>query len=210
VSSVLGLVPVIGREPLAHRSCRSVPLFAHAVAAVGALGRTTVVTGDVRLPRDRWPQPLDHDVVALPAGEDTLRSAAAKADVVVIHDPLCPLVTATFIRRVVAAATGAPAIAVRPVIDTVKRTSRGVITGTVDRETLRIVTSPIVMDPVTFAAIPDLGAALRDLGGLTRWLVEQAAVTLVLAPSGGRRIEDDSAFGLMMSMDAVRHQLRDR
>ncbi len=206
MSSVLGLVPVIGREPLAHRLCPSAPLYAQAVTAVAALGHATVVTGHIPLPQGRWSQSADHDVVELPEGDSTLRSAAANADCVVIHDPLCPLVTSAFIRRVVAAAAGAPAISVRPVIDTVKGTSGGVVTGTVDRETLRIVTSPIVLDPATFAAIPDLSVALRDLGALTHWLRERVSVTLVTAPSPGRRIEDDSAFELMMSMGVVGHQ----
>ncbi len=207
MSSVLGLVPVIGREPLVHRLCPSAPLYAQAVAAVAALGHPTVVTGNVPLPPGPWSQSPDHDVVELPEGDSTLRSAAATADCIVIHDPLCPLVTSDFIRRVVAAAAGAPAISVRPVIDTVKGTSSGVVTGTVDRETLRIVTSPVVLDPASFAAIPDLSVALRDLGALTHWLRERAGVTLVMAPSAGRRIEDDSALELMTSMGAVGHQI---
>jgi 2-C-methyl-D-erythritol 4-phosphate cytidylyltransferase len=209
MTHLLGVVPVVGRGPLVHGSLSGMPLVERAVALAASVCPTVlVVHADTE--RVILSARAGLDLVALPEEERVLRHHLQAADLVVIHDPLCPLVPESFVRRLVDNAAGAVMVAVRPVVDTIKATEDGVIAGTVDRERLRVVSSPLVVPAVLLAAVPDLGAALSDLPGLVETLRGQARVELVIAPSVSRRIEDSSSLRLMASVDAVAHRIRER
>lgn len=216
MTTVLGLLPILGREPLALHPFGKAPVFVSALRVLAEVARSPVfvVTGEQPAARfegavrGRVPA---FDLVGLPRDEQLLRAVVAQVDVVVVHDPLCPLVPAGFIRALVErAVTGESVVAVRPVVDTVKSTSDRVVTGTVDRQTLRIVSSPVAVPADRLASLPDLPAALRDAVVLLEALRRQGEVTLETAPSTARRIEDAAAIDLVSSIDAVSHRLRER
>ncbi|MBA2559316.1 MAG: 2-C-methyl-D-erythritol 4-phosphate cytidylyltransferase [Propionibacteriales bacterium] len=213
---MLGLVPLVGREPLACGSFNGRALFLSAVDALAQVANppVMVLTDDVQTSSARHVLASYRAVVDLaecPRDDQRFRAAASTADVVVIHDPLCPLVSAASLRQVVRTWTaGSAAVAVRPVVDTVKAAADGVVSGTVDRDALRIVSSPLVLPAALVPDITDLTAALADLGGFVRWLRDRCHVKLLAAPSASTRIEDVSSMRLMSSVDAVGHRLRER
>ncbi len=94
--------------------------------------------------------------------------AASSARVVVIHDPLCPLVSPADIRAALRALGSwhrdrfGP-----PVLDTVKAARDGVICETLDRDALRIVVSPVVVSGAQLAEAPDLAPC--SAGRLASW-----------------------------------------
>ncbi len=128
-----------------------------------------------------------------------------------VHDALCPLVTADFITTVLARGEVRPgqgAAAVRTVTDTLKAVVDGRITETIDRDALVTVTSPVL---VPVAALTDGDAApmpVDDAAALVAWLRRRVEVELVRAPSLGRRIEDVRAVRLLESLDEVGHRVR--
>ena len=111
---------------------------------------------------------------------------------VVLHDPLCPLTPPEFLAECVAAAAdGAVVVAVRPVTDTVKVVEGGYVGGTLDREGLLQVVSPVVLPPSVVADLDDLPTT--DLAALVVLLAGTHPVTTLEAPATGRRVsaEDD-------------------
>jgi hypothetical protein len=130
-----------------------------------------------------------------------------------VHDALCPLVTAEFLTTVLARWATRPeegVVAVRAVTDTLKSVVDGRITETIDRDALVTVTSPVL---VPAAALGDPADADRpmpvdDGAALVAWLRRRVAVDLVRAPSLGRRIEDVRAVRLLESLDEVGHRVR--
>ena len=69
--------------------------------------------------------------------------AARQPDVVLVHDAARPFASAALVSRAIAAAAGGAAVPVLPVVDTVKTVDRsGTITGTLDRDPLRVVQTP--------------------------------------------------------------------
>lgn len=212
---VLGVVPTVGRGWIVHEVIAGSRLDVNAVAALEGLADppVMVVTG----PRQQWIREAlaAHspavDLAESPGDDARVRGALVAAEVVIIHDPLCPLVPAGFIRELLARAlAGVAVVGVRPVVDTVKATIDGAVSGTVDRDTLCIVSSPIVLPGARLAAVVDVGSALRDLSSLVQLLRAEGDVELVAAPSASRRIEDRSGLALLASVDAVGHRLRER
>ena len=122
---------------------------------------------------------------------------------VVLHDPLCPLTPASFIRDAIAAAAdGAVVVGVRPVTDTIKTVTGALVGETVDRDSLWTVTSPVVLPAALVSALtnePDL----TDFAALVTSLRERCEVVFVEAPSLGRRIEDGSALLLLEAFAEV-------
>lgn len=130
------------------------------------------------------------------------------ADVLVLHDPLCPLTPADFIRALVdrAASTGQVLVGCRPVTDTLKTVHGDLVGSTVDRDAFLVVTSPVVLSwpgghtepahPVVLAELADR-VGRDDLVDLVAWLRTRHEVALVEAPSAGRRVDDDSAVLLL-------------
>src|SRR5215475_8167833 len=69
--------------------------------------------------------------------------AARKPDLVLVHDAARPFASPALLTRAIAAAQSGAAVAVLPVVDTVKIVdASGVITGTIDRGPLRVVQTP--------------------------------------------------------------------
>lgn len=150
------------------------PLVAHATRALAAAG------------------------VEVAAADTPWATLAGRGVPVVVHDPLCPLTPPGFIAELVEAATasGAVVVGVRPVTDTIKVVSGGVVGETVDREQLVTVTSPVVLPAAVVAALgrsPDL----TDLAALVAGLRARFPTTLTEAPSLGRRVDDETGVLLL-------------
>jgi hypothetical protein len=204
-----GVVPLVGRGSLPFESLHGVPLWLHALTAlaevvtepvvlVGPTDRERVEKACRRLgpavrvtTEDAWP-----DVVRRFAGRP-----------LVVHDPLCPLVPhdvlADFCRRG-SEQPGTSYVAYRPVTDTVKTAVDGRIEGTIDREGLAALTSPVLV----VAAMLDGALPLRDAGALLRGLRARGVVELVMAPSIARRVDDVSAVHLLECVDELERRLR--
>lgn len=141
------------------------------------------------------------------AGVELLDAGATWARVqaldrrLVLHDPLCPLTPVAFLRAA-AAASGQVVVGVRPVTDTIKLVRDGVVGGTVVRDALWTVTSPVVLSAPVVKALsewPDLDS----FAALVSALRERFPVCFLLAPSIGRRVEDESAVRLLEAVDAT-------
>ncbi len=79
--------------------------------------------------------------VSVRAGLEAL--ASRKPDLVLVHDAARPFASPALIARAMAAAKSGAAVPVLPVVDTVKSIdAAGTITGTIDRERLRVVQTP--------------------------------------------------------------------
>ncbi len=109
----------------------------------------------------------------------------------VIHDPLCPLTPASFIREAIeeSARTGAVVVGVRAVTDTIKHYDGERVGATVDRDELMCVTSPVVLPATVVAALEDL--ATDDFAVLVADLTRRFPVRYLPAPLLGRRIVDE-------------------
>lgn len=107
---------------------------------------------------------------------------------VVLHDPLCPMTPAEFIAACVVRAVteDAVVVGVRPVTDTVKVVTDGVVGETVDREGLRTICSPVVLPASVVAALPSLPSLHFE--ELVPMLREHFKVELVPAPAEARRV----------------------
>src|SRR4051794_14234247 len=127
----LGWVPVDGRGSLPFALVHGESLVA---AASWALGEAGVVLFDASVTFDQ------------------VRESGRP---LVLHDPLCPLTPVDFIAAAVERADESDAVVVgyRPVTDTVKHATGGVLGETVDRNDLRAVTSPIVLPAAVLARL---------------------------------------------------------
>jgi 2-C-methyl-D-erythritol 4-phosphate cytidylyltransferase len=110
---------------------------------------------------------------------------------VLVHDPCCPLVPPPHLAEVLAHARQAPSevvVSTRPMTDTVKSVVDGFVRATVDRDHLRVLSSPVTLPVGLLGGLPDL-ARIADLEGLLDALRAWGApVRWVTAPPGGRRI----------------------
>src|SRR5262249_45292876 len=69
--------------------------------------------------------------------------ASRQPEIVLVHDAARPFASPALITRAIAAARAGAAVPVLPVVDTVKIVdATGTITGTIDRERLRVVQTP--------------------------------------------------------------------
>lgn len=159
----LGVVPDEGRGSLPFALVYGEPLIAAATFAVEAADITVVD------PRTEWPTIVDTD---LP---------------LVIHDPLCPLTPSSFLGAAVELAleTDEVVVGVRPVTDTIKVDLGERLGETVDRTTLREVTSPLVLPARVVAELTAM-----PTGDLTAILatVSRFGVRELEAPALSRRI----------------------
>jgi hypothetical protein len=144
------LLVLAGRARLAHHPLHGEPLYAHALRALtDAVGPGTVVTDDGEVPRvtrevARWQR--DTRVVAGDEWWDAVRDDRDRG--LIAHDVLCPLVGADFIRSVVDRSRVRPHVSfvgVQAVTDTLKTVIDGTIRGTIDRERVATVTSPVLI-----------------------------------------------------------------
>ncbi len=198
--TVLVLVPTLRREHLAFAQLddRSLLEWAVDASALDTGARVTVLAFsefEPVLP----PLPGDVSLLLVDAadGDHAIRALTASADVVVVHDPLCPFVPSGFITTLVEmlsvclrAHRDPPAlVATRLVVDTLKRVdAAGLVAATVDRETVRAVLSPVVTTGRRLNDIADLFAALTDPALLVRELRAHGDVELVHAPESARRV----------------------
>jgi 2-C-methyl-D-erythritol 4-phosphate cytidylyltransferase len=108
----------------------------------------------------------------------------------VLHDPLCPMTPAGFIAACVEAAVAQETVVVgvRPVTDTVKTVSDGLVGRTLDRDDLLVVTSPIVLPAAVVATLDDQPDG--DFAVLASALAARFPVTTRQAPPEGRRVAD--------------------
>jgi hypothetical protein len=126
------------------------------------------------------------------AGLALLSDDQVSGDVIlVIHDPACPNVPASFVRELIEAcgATGRSQMAVLAVTDTIKVTDGPTVGETLDRDTLAVLASPLVLPP----GVRPRG---RDMAGLLDDLCSRGGVDLVEAPPEVVRLMDasDTAF----------------
>ena len=106
----------------------------------------------------------------------------------VLHDTLCPMTPPDFIAACVARATehACVVVGVRPVTDTVKTVADGLVGDTVDRASLVVVASPVVLPPDVVAALDGLPS--YDFVELVAALRRRFPVELVEAPPAARRV----------------------
>jgi 2-C-methyl-D-erythritol 4-phosphate cytidylyltransferase len=129
---------------------------------------------------------------------------AAEGEPVVLHDALCPMTPPDFIAACVERVLTSDAVVVgtRPVTDTVKVVTDGLVGATVDREGLLAVVSPLVL-PADVAAT--LASAPSDL---TRTVTDLAAaghrVETVPAPPEAGRVTSVEALRLLEALTGER------
>ena len=136
---------------------------------------------------------------------DTPWSALAESgEAVVIHDVLCPMTPASFIAQAVVLAeeTKAAVIGVRPVTDTVKESTDGLIGATVDRDELWQVASPLVLPAEVVAGLGD-GPGTSDLAAIVALLAERGwRVEPCEAPAQARRVTTADELRLLEALTA--------
>lgn len=206
-----GVVPLVGRGSLPFEMLHGLPLYRHALLAL-----SRVVAEPALLV-----EPGDHGTVAAACAdlgervrvvvEDDWRNRVHEGAQrsMLVHDPLCPLVpdqllTDFCVRGL--AQPGTSYVAFRPVTDTVKTSVGGRIEGTVDREGLVALTSPVLVAEPLVAGLPT--AALRDPQRLLQHLRAHGATELLGAPSIARRVDDISAVHLLECLDELERRLR--
>jgi hypothetical protein len=203
--AVTGVLSLLGHAWLGFETLHGEPLFVHALRALGeALGGEPLVVvrrPDVaRVAADVSRTGLAARVVA----EEDWWEAAGPGHDLLVHDALCPLASAEFLAAVAARAGAGSVVAFRPVTDTVKTAVDGAIQGTIDRESLAAVTSPVLVAAETLDAVPPLA----DFARLVGWLRERGPVELVTAPAIARRVDDASAVNLLESIDELGRRVR--
>lgn len=106
----------------------------------------------------------------------------------VLHDALCPMVPASFLRACLdlAQERSAVVVGVRPVTDTIKTIADGLVGDTIDRDELLSVASPVVL-PATVVEALD-GLPTTDLPALAGLLAKRFPVLTLPAPAEGRRV----------------------
>jgi len=129
-------------------------------------------------------------------------------DDLIVHDALCPLTTAQFLRDVaerVVQRPGCSFMSFRPVTDTTKTVVDGQISGTIDRQGLAALMSPAVVPASVLAGAvsADRMPPLSDFAELATWLRGLGDLELVRAPSMARRVDDASAVNLLECLDEV-------
>jgi 2-C-methyl-D-erythritol 4-phosphate cytidylyltransferase len=132
------------------------------------------------------------------AWTDVVDRLQDRREVLVLHDALCPLAPPAFLAGCVRRARGGDTVvaAWRPVTDTVKVVREGLVGATVDRSTLRALTSPVVLPPRVAAGLG--GPPGQDLPALVGRLVDAGEVVdWVEAPSQARRVADRDDLRLL-------------
>jgi 2-C-methyl-D-erythritol 4-phosphate cytidylyltransferase len=232
--TTVGVVPLEGRGSLPFVDLHREPLFLHAVRAllgVDAVAGRLVVTVDIGQ-REAAVAALDRSGLSVDVSDArTWWRTVADPVTVVVHDPLCPLVPASFLAGCLAesSADGEAVVAFRPVTDTIKTVVDGHIADTLDRDLFCVVASPVVFhhDPdrqgdQAREKAQDQGLDQQrngadedstwpptdDFGALSTWLRERGPVRMRKAPSLGRRVDDASAVNLLECLDETARSVR--
>lgn len=204
---VTGVVPLEGRGDLPFLHLHREPLFVHCVRT---LLRTTEVD-EIVVTVDPGQHARAHGELArhrlrAHVEEDTSwwsTFAARETSVVVMLDPLCPLVPARFVAALLTRAAGVESRALaafRPVTDTIKTVVDHQIADTINRDDFAIITSPVVVPAGLLAGDPPPSG---DFAVLVGWLRRRGGVDLVKAPSMGRRVDDESAVSVLECVDEI-------
>lgn len=138
----------------------------------------------------------------------TIAWLAERHETLVLHDPLCPLTPPEFIAQCVAEALTDNVVvaAARPVTDTVKVLAGPVIGGTIDREDLLTITSPVVIPPDRIGDLlalgPDSGQDLdldsvRFVDLVAALVADQGGVRFCEAPALGARVHDPADLKML-------------
>ncbi|MCW2848139.1 MAG: hypothetical protein JWR90_2113 [Marmoricola sp.] len=176
----LGVVPLEGRGSLPFALVHGESLVAAASWALSSAGATLFDYG-----------------VPFAAVQDA-------GQVLVVHDPLCPLTPASFLTEAIEECerTGAVVVGVRPVTDTVKEydAATAELGATVDRDGLMCVTSPVVLPAAVVAALD--GLDLADLAVLVDALTRRFPVRHLPAPPLGRRIVEEADLEVLGALSA--------
>jgi 2-C-methyl-D-erythritol 4-phosphate cytidylyltransferase len=167
--------------------------------------------------RGSLPFALVHDESLVAAASWALTTAGAKlfdydipfagiqdsGQMLVIHDPLCPLTPAAFIEEAIeeSVQTSAVVVGVRPVTDTVKEYVGERLGATVDRDELMSVTSPVVLPATVVAELDEL--EINDLPAFVDMLTKRFPVRYLPAPPLGRRIADESDLEVLSALSAT-------
>jgi 2-C-methyl-D-erythritol 4-phosphate cytidylyltransferase len=172
-----GVVPVEGRGSLPFTLLHGESLVAVASWALGEAGAEL----------------LDFDA--------SWSAVQERAAMLVVHDPLCPSTPVSFLREAIAVAgeRHAVVVGVRPVTDTVKAVDGDVVHGTVAREDLVAVASPLVLPAGVVAEIDDW-PRLDDLAALVSALRDRFPVTFLEAPVTARRVLDESDLRMLEAL----------
>ena len=126
---------------------------------------------------------------------------AESGEPLVLHDSLCPMTPTDFLLSCVERAvdSGAVVVGVRPVTDTLKTVDAGdVVGGTVDRDGVLQVTSPVVLPAAVVAALD--GLPTTDLAALVAHLAGRFPVVTAEAPPEGRRVADEQDVRLLEAL----------
>jgi 2-C-methyl-D-erythritol 4-phosphate cytidylyltransferase len=211
------VLSMAGRAGLPYASLHKAPLYLHALRSLAASGVHDLVVAVDEADHDRVVREVRHagvraDVRAGSAWWDHLRSRDASAGLLV-HDPLCPLTSAEFLRSVRTGAAARPDVSVlayRPVTDTVKTVVDSRIKGTIDREGLAALVSPAVVAAgvLAEAVAADDRPPVDDFARLAAWLRDRGEVELVRAPSLARRVDDASSVNLLECVDELARRTR--
>ena len=120
----------------------------------------------------------------------------------VLHDPLCPLTPVDFLAEAIGHAEthGSVVVGCRPVTDTVKVVADGRLGATVDRNELVEVTSPIVLPAAAVESLTSIPTG--DFAELVDDWRARWPVTMLTAPSQGRRIHDAEEIAVLEAMTA--------
>lgn len=175
VPPALGIVVEADRGPLPFALIHGEALVA---CAAWALGEAEVAILDATVP---W---------------DDVRAAD---EPLVLHDALCPMTPPGFVVDCVRRAVAADVVVagVRPVTDTVKQVTDGLVGATVDREGLVALASPVVLPARVVRELAH--APGTDLAALVQALSEGplVEVELVEAPPEGRRVASEDEVRLL-------------
>jgi 2-C-methyl-D-erythritol 4-phosphate cytidylyltransferase len=211
------VLAMAGRDGLPFASLHRAPLYLHALRSLAASGveRLLVAVDDgdhARVVREVAHAGVTAEVRAGAGWWAELRASGTTAGLLV-HDALCPLASAEFLREVRTDAAATPevsALAFRPVTDTVKTVVDARIGGTIDREGLAALVSPAVIAPsvVSAAIAGDEQPPIDDFAQLAAWLRERGEVGLVRAPSLARRVDDASSVNLLECVDELSRRVR--
>jgi 2-C-methyl-D-erythritol 4-phosphate cytidylyltransferase len=205
------ILAVLGRDDLPFASLHGVPLYLHAlrslvtaspegVSVVVAANHEDRVRGEVR--------DAGLSVPVLGGATWWAETGPRLGGSLLVHDPLCPLASAAFLREVRRTGHEHPGLslaAFRPVTDTVKTVVDECIQGTIDREGLAALIAPVLIAAKVLREAVAAGdePPLENFGELLSWLRTRGPVELVKGPSLARRVDDASAVNLLECVDEV-------
>jgi 2-C-methyl-D-erythritol 4-phosphate cytidylyltransferase len=208
LAGAVGLVPLVGRGPVVSATFRGRPLVVSAVDALSAAGVRRVVVLAAAEQLASAAEALHGsravELVQCPDGESRVWDSVSADDVVVIHEPMCPLVPAAVLEQAADRwEPGTASVAVLDLVDTVKATRDAVVSATLDRSALRILGSPVVLSGALLQDLPDLTATLSRPASLVAALAGRCSLDLTAASPLSMRVEDASSLLVLAALDAL-------